>query len=143
MVSPSFTGQRLYIDSSALIYAIEVPGQYPGLRSKVFLPFAHAELTLVTSWITLAEVLIRPLQMGDSTLISTYRQFLAPSPALEILRVDSGVCDKAAALRAAHGLRLPDAIHIATGVAASCTFFVTGDAEWAKTGLQVIDAASL
>jgi hypothetical protein len=49
MVSPLLTGQRVYIDASALIYAIEVPQQYPGLRAKVFTPFALGQLTLVTS----------------------------------------------------------------------------------------------
>jgi predicted nucleic acid-binding protein len=143
MVSPSLTGQRVYIDASALIYAIEVPQQYPGLREKVFKPFALGQLTLVTSWITFAEVLVHPLQIGDTTLANTYRQFFKASPVFEILRVDDTIADQAASLRALHGFKLPDALHIATGMAAGCTHYVTGDAKWTKTGLQVINATSL
>jgi len=143
MVSPSLTGQRVYVDASALIYAIEVPQQYPGLRAKVFKPFAQGQLTLVTSWITFAEVLVHPLQIGDTTLVNTYRQFFKASPVFEILRVDDTIADQAASLRALHGFKLPDAIHIATGMAAGCTHYVTGDAKWTKTGLQVINATSL
>jgi predicted nucleic acid-binding protein len=143
MVSPSLAGQRVYIDASALIYAIEVPQQYPGLRAKVFTPFALGQLTLVTSWITFAEVLIRPLQVRDAALESTYRQFFMPSTAFEILRVDQGISDQAASLRAMYGLKLPDAIHIATGLAAGCSHYLTGDAKWTQTGLQVIQAANL
>jgi predicted nucleic acid-binding protein len=143
MVSPSLTGQRVYVDASALIYAIEVPQQYPGLRAKVFKPFAQGQLTLVTSWITFAEVLVHPLQIGDTTLVNTYRQFFKASPVFEILRVDDTIADQAASLRALHGFKLPDAIHIATGMAAGCTHYVSGDAKWTKTGLQVINATSL
>jgi predicted nucleic acid-binding protein len=97
----------------------------------------------VTSWITFAEVLVHPLQIGDTTLVNTYRQFFKASPVFEILRVDDTIADQAASLRALHGFKLPDAIHIATGMAAGCTHYVTGDAKWTKTGLQVINATSL
>jgi predicted nucleic acid-binding protein len=88
-------------------------------------------------------VLVRPLQIGDTTLANTYRQFFTPSPAFQILRVDQAISDQAASLRALHSFKLPDALHIATGMAAGCTHYVTGDANWTKTGLQVINATSL
>ena len=143
MVIPSLIGKRVYIDASALIYAIEVPQQYQGLRSIVFNPFSLGQLTLVTSWITFAEVLVRPMQIGDALLENTYRQFFKASHVFEILHVDKAMSDDAARLRALHGFKLPDAIHIATGIAAGCSHFVTGDVKWMKTGLDVINAASL
>lgn len=83
MVIPSLIGKRVYIDASALIYAIEVPQQYQGLRSKVFNPFSLGQLTLVTSWITFAEVLVRPMQIGDALFENTYRQFFKASHVLK------------------------------------------------------------
>jgi predicted nucleic acid-binding protein len=143
VVNPSLIGQRVYLDASALIYAIEMPQQYPGLRAKVFGPFAKGQLTLVTSWITYAEVLGRPMQIGDVTLETTYRQFFSASPVFEILRVDQGNSDEAARLRASHGFKLPDAVHVGTGIAANCTCYLTGDVKWTKAGLPVIYAGSL
>jgi len=142
MVSPLF-GRKVYVDASALIYATEMAGQYPGLWTNLLQPFARGDLTIVTSWITLAEVLVKPLQLNDALLQTTYRQFFTPSAHLELLPVDQGISDQAATLRALHGFKLPDAIHIATGMAAGRTHYLTGDAKWTQTGLQVIDAASL
>ena len=140
MVIQPLIGERVYIDSSALVYAVEVPHLYPGLRTKLFVPFSRGQLTLVTSWVTFAEFMIHPVRLGDSILETTYRQLFQPSPIFEILRVDQQIADQAARIRVAHGFKLPDVIHIATGLAANCTCYVTGDARWSQAGLTVIDA---
>jgi len=83
------------------------------------------------------------LQKGDAALEAGYRGLFIPSAHFEILPVDQGISDQAASLRALHAFKLPDAIHLATGMAAGCTHYLTGDAKWTKAGLQVIDARSL
>jgi len=142
MVSPLYH-QRVYVDTSALIYAIEAPHLYPRLQTHFLDLFVHGQLTIVTSWITFAEVLAKPLQHGDALAEAGYREFFLPSPHFEILAVDQRVSDQAASLRALHGIKLPDALHIATGMIAACPLFLTGDAKWAQTGLRIIDVASL
>jgi predicted nucleic acid-binding protein len=42
-------------------------------------------------------------------------------------------------LRAQYGLKIPDAIHLATGILAGCTLFVTRDASWKKAGVAVVE----
>jgi len=142
MVSPLY-GQRVYADTSALIYTFEARHQYPRLQTHFLDLFTRGELALVTSWITFAEVLVKPLQTGNSVEEKGYRAFFQPSPHFEIVPVDQAISDQAARLRASHGFKLPDALHIATGMAAGCTHYLTGDAKWTQTGLRVIDAASL
>lgn len=142
MVSP-LSNQRVYVDTSALIYAIEIPLAYPGLQTKFLDLFVRGQLTMVTSWITFAEVLMKPLQTGDGTVEAGYRTLFVPSARFEILPVDRDISELAASVRAQHGLKLPDALHIATGMVAGCTRYLTGDAKWAKTGLPVIQAGSL
>lgn len=142
MVSPLYK-ERVYVDSSALIYAIETPQSYPGLQTKFLDLFVRGELTMVTSWITFAEVLVRPIQQGDTLIESGYRGLFVPSAQFEILPIDQHISEQAASLRATHGFKLPDAIHIASGLAAGCTHFLTGDAKWARAGLEVVTAASL
>lgn len=142
MVSPLFR-QRVYVDASALIYAIETPQAYPGLQTNFLELFGRGELTIVTSWITFAEVIVKALQNGDKAAEAGYRDLFVPSTRFEILPVDKAIIDQAASLRAQHGFKLPDAIHIATGMVAGCTFYLTGDDQWTKTGLPVITAAKL
>jgi hypothetical protein len=75
MVNPLLIGQRIYVDASALIYAIETPQAYPGLQTQFLDLFARGELTMVTSWITFAEVLTKPMQNGDAAIEAGYRQY--------------------------------------------------------------------
>jgi predicted nucleic acid-binding protein len=140
MVSPLY-GQRVYVDTSALIYVIETPHIFPRLQTHFLDPFTRGELTMVTSWVTLAEVLVKPLQGGDALSEAGYRGFFVPSTHFEIFPVDQAIADQAAKLRARYNFRLPDALHIATGMAAGCTHYLTGDGKWAQTGLNVIEAA--
>lgn len=142
MVSP-LAGRRVYADTSVFIYAFEASSRFPRLQTEFLDPFTRGEFTLVTSWISFAEALIRPLQTGNTVEEAGYRAFFVPSAHFEILPVDGHIADQAAAIRATHRLKLPDAIHIATGMAAGCDFFLTGDGEWAKTGVQVIEAEKL
>lgn len=142
MVNP-LIGRKVYVDASALIYAVEMPAQFPGLLNGLLAPLSKGELRLVTSWITLAEVLIHPIKSGDAVLESTYRRLLMPSTFFDILPVEREITDRAATLRASHGFKLPDAIHIATGIAAHCAIYISGDAQWSRAGVQVIDPADL
>jgi predicted nucleic acid-binding protein len=142
MVSPLY-GHRVYVDTSALIYTLEAPHLYPRLQTQFIDLFKREEWRLVTSWITFAEVLVKPLLNGDTGEEAGYRAFFVSSTNFEILHVNQGIADQAANLRASYGFKLPDAIHIATGMAAGCTRYLTGDTKWAHAGLSVIDAASL
>lgn len=139
----NLSGHKIYLDASVIIYATETPHLFPNLRPALIDPLIRAEIVVVTSWITLAEVLIKPLQIHDQILETTYRQFLYPTAQMKILSVDQKIADQAATLRALHGFKLPDAIHIATGMIAGCSHYITGDAKWSKSGLNVIDAANL
>lgn len=139
----NLSGGKIYLDASVIIYATETPHLFTQLRPKLIEPLAKGEVTLVTSWLSLAEVLIKPLQTQDMILEKAYRQFLSPAPHFQLLPVDRNIVDQAAQLRAQYGFKLPDAIHIATGMIAGCSHYLTGDMKWSKTGLNVIDAASL
>ena len=106
-------------------------------------PFLSGDLHIVTSWITLAEVLIKPMSTGDVKLEAYYRQLVRPSVVCTVVTVDEDIASAAAAIRAQHGIRLADAIHVATGRFIGCNCFLKRDRQWAKTGITVIDPATL
>jgi predicted nucleic acid-binding protein len=82
----------------------------------------------VTSELTMLEVLVIPLRRGDPHEEERCRQILAPRSWLRLIPVSMVILEKAAHLRAASvGLRTPDAIHLATAIAASCEAFLTND----------------
>ena len=79
---------------------------------------AHA--AVVTSELTWLEVLVGPLKSGDAALEGTYRAALGTTPDVRMVPISRVVLERAAALRAAAGLKTPDAIHAATALTESC-----------------------
>jgi predicted nucleic acid-binding protein len=57
--------------------------------------------------------------------------------------ITQAVLEKVIDLRSQFNLKVPDAIHIATGILAGCDVFVTGDEAWGKTGVTVVDPADI
>jgi predicted nucleic acid-binding protein len=109
-------GARLYLDTSALIYAVERnPTLWPLLQP--IWAAAHAgTVRLETSALTLLEVLVGPLKSGNVALASTYDSLLH-SRDLHVYPIDDAVLREAARLRSIVAtLRTPDAIHAATAL---------------------------
>jgi len=72
------------------------------------------------------ECLVRPLREGDAVTISRYEEFFSAEN-LEIVELTPRVIDLATRLRAAHGIRTPDAIQAACALSLrGRTIFMTG-----------------
>jgi predicted nucleic acid-binding protein len=86
-------------------------------------------LTGYFSVVSAAELLVRPYRRGhpELTLMHT---FLAAFPNLEVLPMDLMVATQAATIRAITGIRMPDAIVIASGVLSGCEAIVSNDDRW-------------
>src|ERR1035438_5453343 len=82
---------------------------------------------MVTSFVTLIEVLVHPLREGRPELAEEYRNILLHSPALTAIPLDEGIAEEAAGLRARHNLRTPDAIQLATAIRSGASWFLTND----------------
>lgn len=81
----------------------------------------------MTSVISLAEVLTKPIAMGRTDLADAYRGLLTKGPHLALLDLSRGIAERAAVVRARHGLRLPDAFQVAAALDAGATHFLTND----------------
>lgn len=122
-------GQTAYLDTNIFINAFEA--RDPVLQRALDGLFADIDTGITracTSLITRVEVLVRPLREGQTGLVRTYREVLSGAFDIVVLPVAVDIIDCAAQLRAARrGLRLPDAIHLATAMLCSCRYFVTSD----------------
>jgi predicted nucleic acid-binding protein len=125
-------GSIVGLDTGPLIYYIE---EHPAFLAKIR-PFFEAaernEFRIVTSFVTLIEVLIRPLREGRPELAEEYRKILLQSPALTAIALDEGIAEETAGLRARHNLRTPDAIQLATAIRSGASWFLTNDAALAN-----------
>ncbi len=127
------------LDTAPFIYLIEEHETYLPVVEPVFAAIDSGRIAAVTSALTLLEVLVVPLRAADEALARRYEALLASSRGLELVDVSRAILRDAAALRAATGMRTPDAIQIATALQRDCTSFITNDrALPALPGLRIL-----
>jgi predicted nucleic acid-binding protein len=86
---------------------------------------AEGGLVVITSVLALIEVLTGTFRTRDEVRSRRYLKLFEATEGVEVLDVDREIAIAAARLRSRYGLRTPDAIHVATGVAAGASAFVT------------------
>jgi predicted nucleic acid-binding protein len=96
------------------------------------MPWMPGQREVVTSELTLLEVLVKPLKSSDQKLADLFRQVLFGTTGLTCMPIDRHVLELAAQLRASYQLRTPDAIHAATALRSGCSQFVTNDPQFRK-----------
>ncbi|MFG1278346.1 type II toxin-antitoxin system VapC family toxin [Xanthobacter autotrophicus] len=137
---------RLYFDTNAIIQAVEGADIPSGRFSAVVDAAAKTGLKVVTSELSLAELLVKPLREQDFKLIVIYNNLLAGTreSQLETLPVSREILGLSARIRNRKPkIKLPDAIHIATAEHAGCKFILTGDKRLeGATALGLVDPSS-
>jgi len=117
---------RIFWDTNLFIYLFEgsaaFGGQVAGLREKML----RRGDQLVTSTLTLGEVLVKPIKEGDTRLSKEYAEVL-PAVAV-LLPFDEKAATVYAQLRGDSGLRAPDAIQLACAASFGVDLFITNDA---------------
>lgn len=120
-------GHVVGLDTAPLIYFIEQNEVYLELVRGFFSAMNHGDFQVVTSTLTLTEVLVHPLRFGNVELAQEYRDIILDQENLITLPVCTEIAEIAAQLRATQSLRTPDAIQIATALRGGATFFLTND----------------
>ena len=132
-------GYVVGLDSAPLIYFIEQNPTYLEMMRLFFRTLNQGEFRVVTSVVTLPEVLVYPLRQGNTTLAQQYRDILFNAEGLTTIPVSPDIAEVAAQLRAIHNLRTPDAVQMATAICEGASFFLTNDARLPSLpGLEVL-----
>jgi predicted nucleic acid-binding protein len=91
-------------------------------------------IRVISSAITLTEVLFYPIQLGRTDLENAYRDILSNTGVFQLWPVTTSIAERAARLRVEHNLRTPDALHLATAVLTGCEAFLTNDQRLKRVG---------
>jgi len=119
-------GKTVGLDTAPLIYFIEENPTYIETVRLFFEAMDRGSFLVVTSTLTLLEVLVHPLRSNNRELATEYRDILLNSK-LMTLEVSNVIAEQAAQLRAVHNIRTPDAIQISAALDAGATHFFTND----------------
>jgi predicted nucleic acid-binding protein len=117
---------RIFWDTNLFIYLFEDYGQWSkrvaALRQRML---ARGD-QLLTSTLTLGEILVKPIERGDEALCRKYEEAIAGTSL--ILAFDAKAARVYAKLRCDRSLRAPDAIQLACAAGAGVDLFITNDA---------------
>ncbi len=114
---------RLYLDAAPVIYTVE---QVEGFATAVDERIGSSEVTLVANDLTRMECRVKPLREGNAELLKDFDEFFNGAVS-EVVVLSRPIMDRATEIRARHGFRAPDAIHLAAAVESSCDVLLTND----------------
>lgn len=120
-------GKVVGLDTAPLIYFIEQNPKYLEMMRLFFRSFARGDFRMVTSTVTLIEVLVHPLRQRNTILAQEYREILLNQESLTVVELTPDIAEIAAQLRATYNLRSPDAIQMATALREGASFLLTND----------------
>ncbi|MGD0733005.1 MAG: PIN domain-containing protein [Terracidiphilus sp.] len=107
-------GTIVGLDTAPLIYFVEEHPTYLTFVDPFFEAMGRGDIQVVTSALTLTEVLVRPCKIGNRELIEHYSQMLLNTRNLITLPVSPEIASEAARIRAENGSKTPDSIQLAT-----------------------------
>mgnify|MGYP001144203221 CR=1 FL=1 len=128
------------LDTAPFIYFIEEHEGFLPVVAPVFEDVAAGRLEVVTSGLTLLEVLVVPYRAGHLALAERYEALLTRSRGVRVIDVGRPELRIAAQLRAVHpSVRTPDALQLAAALSAGCSAFLTNDRDLpALPGLAIL-----
>jgi predicted nucleic acid-binding protein len=132
------------LDTSIFIYFIEQSPEWLPFLRPVFLAASAGKRSLVTSDLTLLEVLVLPFRLGNMALAEQYEALLTQSRGLSMLSIEKSHLRVAAQLQARYKLRAPDSLQVATALVEKCTAFVTNDRRIPQIpGISIVQLSEL
>ena len=117
--------KRIGLDTNVLIYYIEEHPVFLGKIEPIIDKIITGRATGITSYVTLLELLVKPMREGRFDLIEQYKQII--STQLEMVPLGDDVAIKAAELRAKYNIKTPDAIQLASVISRNGDVFITND----------------
>lgn len=121
---------RIFWDTNLFVYLLEGEGeaskQVLALRERMI----ERSDELITSALTLGEVLVKPMEAGDERLVGVYEQ--AITGAAVVVPFDDAAARRFASIRRDRSIRPPDAIQLACASVARVDLFVTNDARLSR-----------
>jgi predicted nucleic acid-binding protein len=131
-------GPKTYLDANFFIYALEEVAPWAGLAKQVLTLLDQGRCTAVTSELSLAECLVKPLELGRAEIAQAYLDLLKDRRSLSVVPISRELLIEAAKLRALSRIKLPDAIHAVTALHRGCSSFLTNDSRLKIPGLRVL-----
>ena len=130
---------RVAIDTALFIYLLEENERFLPLVEPLFRDADSGRRELITSALTLLEVMVVPYRAGDARLAQRYEHLLMRSRGIRVVDISLDQLRAAAQLRAALRVKTSDALQLSAALSCGCACFVTNDRRIPEVpGLRVL-----
>jgi len=116
---------RIFWDTNLFIYLFEDYGRLSKRVSRLRQSMLERGDQLVTSTLTLGEILVKPLEQGEEELARKYEQTITATS--QVLPFDAKAARIYSQVRCDRSIRPPDAIQLACAAGATVDLFITND----------------
>lgn len=116
---------RIFWDTNLFIYLLEPNEQFSAITKNLRIKMLTRGDQLLTSTITLGEVLIKPTQAGDAERCRKYER--AISSAATLVPFDIKAARHYASIKSSRSVQAPDAVQLACAASAGVDLFITND----------------
>jgi uncharacterized protein len=127
---------RIFWDTNLFIYFLEDYGTLTKTTEALRARMLARDDQLLTSTMTLGELLVKPKSEGKEDICRRYEQLL--TSAVTLLTFDVSAARVYASLRCDRTLRAPDAVQLACAASAGIDLFITNDARLQGKQIQGI-----
>ncbi|MDE0442097.1 MAG: type II toxin-antitoxin system VapC family toxin [Gammaproteobacteria bacterium] len=115
----------MFWDTNLFVYLLEDKGELTERVVALRQRMVERSDELLTSTLTLSEILVRPVEVGDETLARRYEQSI--TAAATVLPFDRAAAAAFAGIRRDRSIAPPDAIRLACASVAGVDMFITND----------------
>ncbi len=116
---------KVFFDTNVFIYMFEGLEPNRGRMLAIRKRMLDRGDRIVTSAMTLGEVLVRPTKLGQTSLIEEYDRAIRSTS--QVVSFDAQIAWRYASLRATHTIRNADAIQLACAAHFGVDLFITND----------------
>jgi predicted nucleic acid-binding protein len=127
---------KIFFDTNVFIYMFEGIEPNRSLTLTIRKRMMDRGDRIVTSAMTLGEVLVRPAKLGQTSLIEQYDRAIRSTT--QVVSFDASVAWRYASLRATHKLRNADAIQLACAAHFGVDLFITNNTDLHKLNVPGI-----
>lgn len=130
---------RIFIDTAPFIYLFERNDELHNIVYEQFENWFNSNAVLLTSVLTLSEILVHPKSTQHSALEHKYKYLMKDMLSDPLIVIDEEIADRAAWFRVEYKLKTPDAIQLAAALQTGCDIFYSNDKNLKKVKeLQVL-----
>jgi len=128
----------VFWDTNLFIYLIEGNAEFRGSVRDLGHRMEARGDRLVTSALTIGEILVKPIRDNDSECEKRYMAMFS-RPEIQVLTFDASAAQHYGHVRRDQSIRVPDAIQLACAAAAGIDLFITNDDRLSRKNIPGIN----